>query len=204
VEPSNPGAWGWHAQEYQASNDETYVHWRPQGRRVGWVDGEDLYLEPEASYAAAQELARDQGDGLPVSPRTLHRRLHERGLLVAVEAQGGKTRYAVRRTLEGRRRDVLCLRADALSPSASAPSAPIGPNPQPEGDLRGRTPPDGVRQGAGECATGAPRPGGVRRGNPNGEWPLRRIGALGALGNWWRGQPVPRHSAGVDVPGSGG
>jgi hypothetical protein len=153
LEPCNAGAWGWYGQEYQASNDETYLHWRPQGRRIGWVEGEALYLEPEASYAAAQDLARDQGDGLSVSPRTLHRRLHERGLLRAVEGQGGKTRYTVRRTLDGRRRDVLFLCAADLTPSpASAPSAPNGPNPQQETDLDGRTPAGGSAPGGAECA----------------------------------------------------
>src|SRR5262249_25466092 len=145
-EPEAPEAWGWRLRTV-GSGEHERDEWQPQGRRIGWVEGADLYLEPEASYAAAQELARDQGDGLPIAPRTLHRRLHERGLLVAVETHGGKTRFAVRRTLEGRRRDVLSVRADVLTPSASAP---IGPNPEQEGDLRGHTPPDGVRHGAGE------------------------------------------------------
>jgi hypothetical protein len=156
-----PEAWGWRGKEYTfrgPDGPENDISYQAQGRRIGWVDGEELYLEPEASYAAAQEMARDQGDALPVSPRTLHRRLHERGLLLAVEMHGGKTRYAVRRTLEGRRRDVLCLRADTLTSSASAPSAPLEPNTQQEGELHGRTPPDGVRHGSGECANGAHSP----------------------------------------------
>jgi hypothetical protein len=154
-----PEAWGWYERTYGVGENER-TDWYPHGRRIGWVDGADLYLEPEASYAAAQELAQRQGDSLPVSPRTLHRRLRERGLLLAVEAHGGKTRYAVRRTLEGRRRDVLHLRADALSPSASAPSAPTGPNPQQEQDLCGRTP-------HGECADGTLDPGKCAAASPS-------------------------------------
>ena len=42
--------------------------WQPatnaQGRRIGWVDGCNLYLEPETSYAVAQDLARQ-------APRTV-------------------------------------------------------------------------------------------------------------------------------------
>ena len=81
---------------------ETYTHWHAcqQGKRIGWVDGPDLYLEPEASYAAAQELARDKGDGLPVSARTLRKRLHEPGLLAAA-GDGGRETLTVRRTLAG-------------------------------------------------------------------------------------------------------
>jgi hypothetical protein len=146
--PDRPEAWGWYLRTYGVGENER-TDWYSHGTRIGWVEGSDLYLEPEASYAAAQELAHRQGDSLPVSPRTLHRRLHERGLLLSVEAHGGKTRYAVRRTLEGRRRDVLHIRADTLFPSASAPSAPTDPDPQQEQDLRGRTAPR-------ECANGAP------------------------------------------------
>src|SRR5262249_26323464 len=71
-QPDDPGAWGWR---------DTGDTWQPLGRRVGWVDGTELYLEPEAAFAEVQELARHQGDSLPVSPRTLWRRLRERGLL---------------------------------------------------------------------------------------------------------------------------
>jgi hypothetical protein len=155
-----PEAWGWYLRTYGVGENER-TDWYAHGKRVGWVEGGDLYLEPEASYAAAQELAHRQGDALPVSPRTLHRRLHERGLLLSVEAHGGKTRYAVRRTLEGRRRDVLHLRADTLSPSASAPSAPTDPNPQQEEDLWGRTPPR-------ECANGAHEPPECAAASPSG------------------------------------
>jgi uncharacterized protein DUF927 len=41
--PKDPKAWGW-----RFSGEE----WQPQGERVGWVDGEHLYLEPEAAFAA--------------------------------------------------------------------------------------------------------------------------------------------------------
>src|SRR5262249_51404881 len=150
--PPRLGGGGWGRSELATASG---TQGGPRAGRLGWVDGAELCLEPEASYAAAQELARDQGEGLPVQPRTLHRRLHERGLLLAVETHGGKTRFAVRRGLEGRRRAVLCLRADALTPSASAPSAPNDPNTQQDGELHGRTRPDEVRQGGRECANGA-------------------------------------------------
>jgi hypothetical protein len=90
--------------------------------RVGWLDGDDLFLEPEASYATAQELAREQGEGLPVSARTLHRRLKERGLLANWDDR--RKRTTVRRALEGvQLREVLHLPAAALSP-CTEPSTP--------------------------------------------------------------------------------
>ena len=88
---------------------------RAQGARVGWLDGDDLYLEPEAAFAAAQRLARESGDAVPVGSKTLHKRLHEKGLLASTEA--GRRKLTVRRTLEGQRRAALHLRAGALSAS---------------------------------------------------------------------------------------
>jgi hypothetical protein len=111
--PADPDAWGWRVME------DT---WAPLGRRVGWIDGPDLYLEPEAAYAEAQELARHQGESLPVAPRTLWRRLRERGLLATWDA--ARQRHTVRRTLGGvEARDVLHVRADTLS-SGTRPSQP--------------------------------------------------------------------------------
>jgi hypothetical protein len=110
--PADAEAWGWRCAEDG--------HWEPLGRRVGWIDGADLFLEPEAAYAEAQELARHQGNSLPTASRTLWRRLRERGLLASWDTT--RQRNTVRRTLEGvRERDVLHLRAGALS-ACSTPS----------------------------------------------------------------------------------
>ena len=57
--PANAEAWGW-----RPNGSE----WQSQGRRVGWIEGSDLFLEPEAAYAEGQEMARHQGDSLPISP----------------------------------------------------------------------------------------------------------------------------------------
>jgi hypothetical protein len=120
--PENSHAWGWRTITIgtgQHQRDE----WQPQGRCIGWLDGDNLYLEPEASYAEAQELARNQGDSLPVQPRTLWRRLRERNLLVNWDAS--RQRCTIRRTLGGvRHREVIHLRADSISSCAktSTPS----------------------------------------------------------------------------------
>ena len=38
-------------------------------KRIGWTDDDELYPEPEAAFAAAQELAREQGDRAAPSAR---------------------------------------------------------------------------------------------------------------------------------------
>jgi hypothetical protein len=109
--PAHAEAWGWR----QERGD-----WRPMGDRVGWVDDDHLYLEPEAAYAAAQRVAGEGGDTLTVGTKTLHKRLHERGILASTSA--GRDTLTVRRTLEGARRNVLHLNARALR--ASEPDQP--------------------------------------------------------------------------------
>ena len=102
--PPNPAAWGW--------RDESGA-WQPHGDLVGWLDGKDIYLQPNASFAVAAAVGRATGEEITVSPYTLRRRLHERGLLAFVDV--GREKLTVRRTLGGRRHDVLSLHADSLS-----------------------------------------------------------------------------------------
>jgi hypothetical protein len=144
-EPDNPPAWGWR-QVTVGTGQYRRTEWQPRGERVGWVDGPKLYLEPEASHAAAQELAGDQGEALSVSPRVLHKRLKERGWLVSWDS--GRQRNTVRRSLEGvKDREVLHLRADALThEQPSEPSAGVGDPPEPTG--RQEVPEDGQADGS--------------------------------------------------------
>ncbi len=102
-QPENPGAWGWQRRTYAGD-----TVWEPRGARVGWVDGADAYLEPEAAY----EATRRAGAGLTISANTLRRRLSENGLLVTVDA--GRQRTTVRKTVDGVRRDVLHLPSAAV------------------------------------------------------------------------------------------
>lgn len=102
--PYDAAAWGWR----KFGND-----WQSQGRCIGWVDGESLYLEPTAAFAEAQELAGKTGEGITISLRTLQKRLHERGLLVSSE-QSRQTN-TVRKEIEGKRRAVLHLKVDSLT-----------------------------------------------------------------------------------------
>jgi hypothetical protein len=110
--PDNYNAWGWRATVTGSTVSGRTIP-IPQGERIGWVDGLDLYLEPDASFAVVQRLAHDSGESLPIASKTLHKRLHEKGLLASTEA--GRHKLTVRRTLEGQRRSVLHLSASLLS-----------------------------------------------------------------------------------------
>jgi hypothetical protein len=110
-EPNQPEAWGWRSITVGTGDNERQ-EWRPQGSRVGWIDGENLFLDLDSAHAAVQEIGRNSGDALTLASRTLSKRLDERGLLKS-KAESRET-LKVRRTLEGRRREVLHLDAGLL------------------------------------------------------------------------------------------
>ena len=117
---SSPEAWGW-----RRNDGLSGPAWSPQGRQVGWVDGNDLYLESDAAFAEAQLLAENSGGSIPVSLPTLRKRLHERGELRSTGSRGGKDRFGVRRTIQGKRRSVLHLHSQALYPQEVAQVAQV-------------------------------------------------------------------------------
>lgn len=108
--PDSPGSWGW-----REKGDDLRSEWQPMGDRVGWLEGEDAYLDGSAAFAAAQSVGRDTDETLAITPYTLKRRLRERGLLASVDRRNEtKERLEVRRTLQGTRRAVLHIVAASL------------------------------------------------------------------------------------------
>lgn len=119
-EPEMPASWGWR-QRRIGTGENARDEWQAQGRRIGWIDEKGLFLEPDGSFAAAQEVGNATGDPLAVTQKTLGKRLQERGLLLSSER--GRGRNTMRRELEGQRRTVLHLSAavlDAGMPSERA------------------------------------------------------------------------------------
>jgi hypothetical protein len=104
---ANGGTWGWRINAYGTHE--------PMGDRVGWLEGDALYLDPDAAYAAVQRLGQEIGDRIALTPQTLRKRLKERGILATCETQ--RRMLTVRRTLEGQRREVLHLHREALCAS---------------------------------------------------------------------------------------
>jgi hypothetical protein len=102
--PDSPGLWGWRTRPSRRA-------WSPQGARVGWITGTDLYLDSAVSFKVAQEMAAPEY--LPVSEQTLRHRMRARGLLVSVDP--GREMLQIRRTLEGRARLVLHMKSGSLT-----------------------------------------------------------------------------------------
>ncbi len=94
--------------------------WRggsPSGERIGWIDADDIYLEPTASNRAVRAAAREGGEELSVSEQTLKKRLHEKRLLASVDQPRGT--LTVRRTICGSMKNVLHFSRATLLPQAS-------------------------------------------------------------------------------------
>jgi len=114
--PQNPDGWGWHKDSIGCPV--------PHGDRIGWVDGEDLYLEPDAAFAVVQRLGSAGGENLSISLQTLKKRMHERGVLVTTDERAGQTHLSVRRKIGGVRRNVLHLRGSVVL----GETGPCGPH----------------------------------------------------------------------------
>jgi hypothetical protein len=107
-----PGeAYGWRVRETQYETE-----WQPQGRRIGWLSDNDLYLEPVAAYAMAKELAHRSDTLLSLSEPRLRKMLLERGWLETTDApdRGGRRTTTRVMDAQGGRRRVLHLRADRV------------------------------------------------------------------------------------------
>jgi hypothetical protein len=89
--------------------------WRdgePQGDRIGWLDGDNVYLQPDAAFSMAQRLASG-GEGLSVSSQTLWKRLNEAGLLATTDT--ARNTLKVRRRIGGKDQSAIHVRAEKLS-----------------------------------------------------------------------------------------
>jgi hypothetical protein len=101
--PGDAQRWGWKTKP----NGRGLA---PRGRRIGWLNGGDLFLESAASYQVAKEMAGV--DGLAISEQTLRHRLRDRGLLASVDE--GRQMVQVRRTIHNKPRLVLHLKSSIL------------------------------------------------------------------------------------------
>jgi hypothetical protein len=82
-------------------------NWHPLGPCIGWLAEDGLYLEPEAAYAAAQQLGNAASEPIGITPSTLWKRMHDRELLLSTERRGGELRLRTRKVIGGARRHII-------------------------------------------------------------------------------------------------
>ena len=136
VPTENPTDWGWKEESIwvaketcetrkgreegdEEEDNEEDGEWKKKhiakGKTIGWINEPFVYLEPGASLAMAQELARKQGTFLNLSDRTLGRALQSEHKLESTELARGK--YTIRKHIQGHRHNVLCMLASTLFPN---------------------------------------------------------------------------------------
>jgi hypothetical protein len=99
--PEDAALWGWNA---NGNNPQ------PQGDKVGWLAGPELYLDPDAVFSAVQKLGRDQGAAIPISQGRLWKTLRGKDLLQSQEPG----RNLAKKKTEGAFRRVIHLHADQI------------------------------------------------------------------------------------------
>ena len=100
--PKHARVLGWTEKEY---GDRVQV--QPGGRSIGWIDGDDLYLDPNATYLELQQFAQRQGQPLALTQGALWKRLREAVLLEPGDEEG---RHTVKKSIDGHRPRVLHLK----------------------------------------------------------------------------------------------
>ncbi len=103
-------AWGWRRDGAFTGDTSTF---RPQGARIGWIEGDNLYLDSGAALKVADRMTAD-GEKIPFPDRTLAKRLDEGGHLASIDEK--RERLHIRRTLEGERRPVLHVKTSFVYP----------------------------------------------------------------------------------------
>lgn len=113
--PDEQELWGWKKKLGNSVTD-----WEAPGTCIGWIEDDNLYLEPDAAFYAAQEVARNTGENLPVTKRTLNRRLDENGLLLSHSSS--RRTYKIRKAILGATRNVLHLSLSKFAENAGLDS----------------------------------------------------------------------------------
>jgi hypothetical protein len=127
VPTSHQAECGWKVTIWQ-EKDKRVAHWKhPETTRIGWFDGETIYLDENETTLVVQQMATQQHNQIS-QPATVKNRLVEKGWLQP-GTEAGKTRYTTKSPipLEGARRRVWKLAAAHFWPDAD----PVGAPPRP-------------------------------------------------------------------------
>lgn len=101
--PDDPGRFGWKTDGGVSLSC---------GERIGWIDGEDIFLEPTAAPRVAFRMAFEEGEPFGLGAKAVTKRLRESGYLASTESHLGKN--TVRRTIGDGQRHVLHLLVGVL------------------------------------------------------------------------------------------
>jgi hypothetical protein len=99
---------------------------RPQGKRIGWVKGDEVYLVPSVAIAVVKEIGRGMGNPYATTNKALSKRLYEGGFLLTTGKSGeGRDTLLVRGTFNGKRETGLHLPASSLGLDPQLNDGPV-------------------------------------------------------------------------------
>lgn len=129
--PKNPNLWGWSMQHSLAANavqsdDPPPPRYHPNGPCLGVQSDDCVWLYPEVAFAAAQRLAREMQDPLPLTRGDLGKRLNALGILARTDIKTGRQVYTHRKRVRFGRGVIegLCISIDTLLGETEGPEAP--------------------------------------------------------------------------------
>lgn len=139
--PPNGNRWGWtpvDTRPRSLGGAPEVNQWQPKGDKIGWINGDEILLNPGAAFACAQQMARLQNDSIPTTANVLWKRLIQNGLAKKTESKKNLSK----KTIEGERQRVLIIpNKDLLyglrkgdtggTSDESTPEAPSHPQPMP-------------------------------------------------------------------------
>jgi len=117
----NPGpGYGWKKSERSYTNSEGYMvkdeTYSGGGSQIGWIEGEDIYLESTSAYTAVVEEGSRSHDNITISRVMLDKDLVKDGMLASTDLQKSKPTIAIRKRLQGLQRYVLHIKKNILFP----------------------------------------------------------------------------------------
>lgn len=87
--PSDAGSWGWVDGGYG---------FQSKGEKIGWINDNELYFDPDLFFVAVNKLARDQGQPLSISKDTLIKQMAIEGLILTT-TENNQQRHTLKRTI---------------------------------------------------------------------------------------------------------
>ncbi len=109
--PKNAEYWGWRRCKPVLGGQSGHKEKKAQGEFIGWVQGDDLMLEPSSTFRAIKKFAVEQNENLPITKNTLWKRLCEKGYL----ASSAPNKNLAYRIVEGHRCYVVHLSCNTFS-----------------------------------------------------------------------------------------
>jgi len=108
IPATNPEIWGWKLVD---------GHFKAQGKKIGWLDGCELYLEPDSTYVLLRQLAEIEDISIASSRRKLWKNLYRCGFLASKNAS--RETYKVRKTIGKNRINVIHVKAALIHPGTN-------------------------------------------------------------------------------------